>query len=104
MVPRVLAKSSLLDGDGAAVVQRGGAGGHGEDAEQRSHHQQHGQQAVEMLVFHGFSFLSGHKKRQAVFTVCLSDALIRLSYFVLPGTNSSFRKAVCSGARSGWLG
>ena len=34
----------------------------------------------------------------------ISDAVVRLSYFVLPGTNSSFRKAVCSGARSGWLG
>ena len=101
---QVLAIPGLLDRYGAAAFQRCGAGGDGQQAEQRSHHQQHGQQAVEMLVFHRFSFHSGHKKRQAVFTVCLSDALIRLSYFVLPGTNSSFRKAVCSGARSGWLG
>lgn len=101
---QVLAVPGLLDRYGAAAFQGCGAGGDGQQAEQRSHHQQHGQQAVEMLVFHGFSFLSGHKKRQAAFTVCLSDALVQLTYFVLPGTNSSFRKAVCSGARSGWLG
>ena len=98
VVPRYLPNPACwLDSNGAAVVQ---CGGDGEDAEQRSH-QQHGQQAVEILVFHEFSFLSGHKKRQAVFTVRLSDALVQLAYFVLSGMNSSFRKADCSGARSG---
>ena len=54
---QVLMAAQVLDVDGAAAVQRGGAGGQGEQAGQRSHHQQQGEKTGKRLVFHENSFL-----------------------------------------------
>ena len=100
---QIILPAKVLDGRSTATAQGRSIGREDQQTGEQCRSKQQGQQAFEILMLHGFPSFPGGKKADCFHSLPFCRGC-SVDYLVDPGTSSSLRKAVASGASSVRLG